>query len=143
NRGSLNVPGFIGNIDDYALKDDMISAQQVALIHGLGRLAGVTYGAGATLGADIDGVLSAYNTQGSATAGGSTWYYAPDVGGGTTIGTIGGTVAGGNAYVVLGSDGSGITLVPEPSSYALMIFAAGTIATVRSRRLRSRNRFPR
>lgn len=118
NRGSLNVPGFIGNIDDYVLKDDMISAQQVALIHGLGRLGGVAYGSGGMPGADIDAVLNAFNTQSSAVVGGETWTYLANLNQGTIVGASGGSVSGGDAYIVLGADGSGVVLQSAPPGLA-------------------------
>jgi hypothetical protein len=127
NRGTqTSTNAYTGLIDDYGIASDTIGAQQIALTHGLGRLAAVSLGDlnQALTNTQILDVLAAYNSQTSAVAGtgaaaGTTWYYSPNVGGGTTIGTIGGTVAGNDAFVVLGTDGSGVTLVPEPSSIAL------------------------
>ena len=114
--------GFIGSIDDYLIASgDVLSAQQVALTHGLGRLAGVSMGDGTTVGGEINDVLAAYNAQGSATAGGQSWSYMSNVGGGTTVGTIGGSVAGGDAYIVLGADGSGVMMVPEPGMLVMLL----------------------
>jgi hypothetical protein len=103
--------GFIGSIDDYLLLDNAATNVDVALIHGLGRLAGVSFGAQnqAMTSTQILDVLNAYNTQGSAAAGGKTWQYNASVGAGP-IGTIGGTVAGNDAFIVLGSDGSGVKI---------------------------------
>ncbi|NLE38312.1 MAG: LamG domain-containing protein [Pirellulaceae bacterium] len=134
NRGntaahSTSGGGFIGSIDDYLIATgDVLTDQQVALIHGLGRLAGVSYESGATPGVELAGVLGAYNAQGSAMAGGAWWTYGANVGSGP-IGTIGGTVAGGDAYIVLGADGSGVTFVPEPGTFALLLAGlAGLLA---------------
>jgi hypothetical protein len=105
--------GFIGSIDDYLLLDNAATNVEIALVHGLGRLASVSAGAGViTPGVDgeILAVRNAYLTGvdgTSAAAGGRTWVRQPSVGAGP-IGTIGGTVAGNDAFIVLGSDGSGV-----------------------------------
>jgi hypothetical protein len=88
---------------------------------------------------EITDVLAAYTTQTSAEAGtgaadGTIWYYSPNVGGGNTVGTIGGTVAGGNAFIVLGTDGSGVTVVPEPSTLFLSGLGFVALAAMRKRR---------
>jgi hypothetical protein len=105
--------GFIGSIDDYLLLDNAATSVEVALVHGLGRLAGVAFGAqnASMTGTQILDVLNAYNTQASATAGGRMWQYQSSVGTGP-IGTIGGSVVASDAFIVLGSDGSGVRVVP-------------------------------
>jgi hypothetical protein len=133
NRGNASVAtAIIGLLDDYGVASDTIGAQQIALTHGLGRLAEVTLGSlnQAMTNTQILDVLAAYGNQTSAEAGegaaaGTTWYYSPNVGGGTTVGTIGGTVGGGDAFIVLGSDGSGVTMVPEPGS--MLLLATGVL----------------
>jgi hypothetical protein len=137
NRGNASTAtAFIGLLDDYGVASDTIAAQQIALTHGLGRLAGVTLGSlnQALTNTQILDVLAAYGAQSSAVAGegpaaGTTWYYSANVGGGTTIGTIGGNVAGNDAFIVLGTDGSGVTLVPEPSTMILfgMAFCSAAV----------------
>ena len=127
NRGlTANDPnaggGFIGSIDDCLLATGpVLTDKQVALLHGLGRLAGVSYGSGTINGEELASVLDAYDAQGLAVAGGETWYYSDNVGGGNTIGTIGGSVATGDAFIVLGTDGSGVNLVPEPGCLTLLL----------------------
>jgi hypothetical protein len=130
--------GYIGLIDDFLLLDNAATNVEVALVHGLGRLAGVSAGAGVTI-PGVDGeilaVRNAYLTGidgTSALAGGQTWYRQASVGTGP-IGTIGGTVGGGDAFIVLGSDGSGVTLVPEPSTISAIIFGVAGFAGVRIR----------
>jgi hypothetical protein len=131
--------GYVGFIDDFLLLDNAATDVEVALVHGLGRLAGVSAGAGVTV-PGVDGeiltVRDAYLTGidgTSALAGGQAWYRQASVGTGP-IGTIGGTVGGGDAFIVLGSDGSGVTLVPEPSTILLMILAIAGFAGVRLRK---------
>ena len=137
NRGlTANDPnaggGFIGSIDDCLLATGpVLTDQQVALLHGLGRLAGVSYGSGTINGEELANVLDAYDTQGFAVAGGETWYYSDNVGGGTTVGTIGGSVAGGDAFIILGADGSGVNLVPEPCSLTFLLGILVAIAAMR------------
>lgn len=140
NRGdTLNTAAeqsFNGMIDDLALANDPSTPETIALIHGLGRLAGVSIGESAQIAA----VLSAYGTHGFGVAGtgaatGTTWYWHSAVGAGP-VGTIGGTVAGGDAFIVLGSDGSGVSVVPIPEPGSFMLLAIGMIGLSRSRQLR-------
>lgn len=107
---------YLGLIDDYGIASDFASAQQVALTHGLGRLAGVSLGAvnAEATSTQILDVLNAYGAQGSAVAGGQTWKYWSNLNQGTTIGAIGGTLGGGDAFIVLGADGSGISIATPP-----------------------------
>jgi hypothetical protein len=141
NRGDStggSSAGYIGFIDDFLLLDNAATDVEVALVHGLGRLAGVSAGAGVTIpGVDGEllGVRDAYLTGldgTSALAGGQTWYRQASVGTGP-IGTIGGTVGGGDAFIVLGGDGSGVTLVPEPSTVSMLILALSGIIGVKLR----------
>jgi len=126
--------GFDGRIDDFGIRgggtignlspSDTVSAQEIALTHGLGRLVGVSLG-------DVNGITpqildvlnNAYIGQGTALAGGYTWGYASSGLGGVTpvIGSIGGTGTSIDPYfVVLGADGSGVITVPEPGALALL-----------------------
>ncbi len=99
---------WAGTLDDVAMWDETISAQQVALIYGLGTLAGVNVGDSA-----IQNVLNAFNAGSGhyATAGAYSWRYATasELGSAsTTIGTLGGQLASQNAYIILDSSGNGI-----------------------------------
>ncbi len=116
NNSSANDP-FTGLIDDFGYWDDVVSDQMIALIHGLGRFSGVDLGDSA-----IDDVLAAWQAGAgnSATAGGEMWVYADGLTGVT--GAIGGSVIGGNAFIVLdGNTGAGVALIPEPASLALLV----------------------
>jgi hypothetical protein len=131
--GSANntTSGIAGNFDDYVIADDFMSGPKIALINGLGQLAGVSM----TSESDINNVLATYlAASGTAAAGGSNWEYSPNVGGGNIIGTRGGSVGGGDAFIVLGTDGSGITIVPEPATMALAAFGLTGIALMRRKR---------
>jgi hypothetical protein len=120
NRGvqtnSASATSYLGLIDDYGIAGDFASPQQVALTHGLGRFVGVNLGslnAGMTSTQILD-VLNAYNSQTSAIAGAQTWNYWSNLNQGTTVGVIGGTIGGGDAFIVLGSDGSGVSIATPP-----------------------------
>lgn len=120
-RHIYSTQPLAGLLDDTAILSNSLADKDVALIHGLGRLADVTMDSYTT---EITAVANAFDggVGQSATAGGVLWGYASGLGS-TTIGTIGGSVAGGNAYIVLDSAGNGVTMVPEPGTFALL--AAG------------------
>jgi hypothetical protein len=120
NRGvqtnSASATSYIGLIDDYGVAGDFASHQQVALTHGLGRFVGVNLGslnAGMTSTQILD-VLNAFNSHTSAIAGAQTWNYWSNLNQGTTVGVIGGTIGGGDAFIVLGIDGSGVSIATPP-----------------------------
>ena len=127
--GHQNLGGLL---DDMVVMSNTISAEDVALINGLGRLAGVSL-ANYT---EMEAVKAAFaNGPGSsAIAGGLTWTYASDLGS-TTIGTIGGSAATGDAFIVLDSAGNGISLVPEPGTFLLLATGLfGLLAGARRKR---------
>lgn len=105
-----------GVIDDLGLWSRELSAEEIALINGLGRFAGVALNDSA-----IDDVLAAFHagTGNSADAGGYTWEYASGLGT-DTIGQTGGSVVGGDAYIALDDSGNGVRLIPEPASLGLL-----------------------
>lgn len=119
--------GWRGSIDDFALWDETLTDQGFALIHGLGRLVDVS------LSPEIEDVMDAYDTLGSAAAGGFTWDYTSSVGDpGDPIGTIGGSGTPVDPYfIVLGSDGSGVSAIPEPTSYVLVLLSLSGLALCR------------
>ncbi len=105
--------GVTGLIDDVGIWSRALSAQEVAIINGLGRFVGLVLDSGG-----IDAVLAAYNATGSASSGVRTWSYKTGLTG--PVGTTGGSIAGGDAYIVLGA-GNGVQIViPEPASLALL-----------------------
>jgi hypothetical protein len=125
NAGTTRIAG---NFDDYVIADDFMSPEKIALINGLGQLAGVSM----TNESDINNVLATYlSASGSAVAGGNTWAYSSNVGGGNIVGTRGGSVGTGDAFIVLGSDGSGISIIPEPTTLAIAAFGLLGIAWIR------------
>lgn len=114
NRNALTTP-FTGSLDDIATWTRALSNQEVALLGGLGYFAGI----GVSDALQLDAVLNMYQSgTGTTFVGGQTWTYAASLGS-STIGARGGSVAGNNAFIVLGSDGSGVVIVPEPGAVAL------------------------
>jgi hypothetical protein len=121
NRNGRVTP-FDGSIDDVATWTRALTGQELALLGGLGYFAGV----GVSDGTQIDNLLGVYNAQsGTATVGGQTWTYASGLGL-TTVGARGGSVEEEDAFIVLGSDGTGVVIVPEPG--AIMLAGLGLAA---------------
>lgn len=115
---SLNIGGLL---DDLGIWNDALTPQQVALIHGLGHFTGLNLADDS-----IAAVLQAFNAQGQAEAGGYQWAYQAGLTG--NIGTIGGSTADNNAYIVLDGNGNGVQIVPEPAGALLgggMLLALG------------------
>lgn len=131
NLDTATDKSFSGLIDDLALSNDPSTPEIIALVHGLGRLAGVSV-AESTQIADV---LAAYASPdpsdtaiaGTGAAAGTIWGYDLVATAGTPIGTIGGTVAGGDAFIVLGADGSGVSVVPIPEPNTFAIIALGLV----------------
>lgn len=117
-NASVDIGGIM---DDVGIWNHALSEQEIALIHGLGHFAGID------LADDgIAAVLAAFNSQGRAEAGGYQWTYTTGLTG--SIGTIGGSTADNNAYIVLDGNGNGVQIVPEPAGALLgggMLLALG------------------
>jgi hypothetical protein len=111
-----------GTLDDVGLWNEVVSAERVALINGLGKFSNVDAGS-----SGIDDVLAAFNAGSGhqAIAGSDRWAYASRTAMGnpsTTVGTTGRS-AGAGAFIVLDSSGNGIQL-NNPTPYAVL--GAGT-----------------
>jgi hypothetical protein len=133
NRSSLNTP-FQGSLDEIATWTRSLTNQEVAVLGGLGYFAGV----GVSDAAQLDAVLSMYAAgTGTAVVGGQIWTYEESLGS-TTVGFRGGSVAANDAFIVLGVDGSGIKIVPEPYGVVLAATGIGIGLAVRTRRRRAR-----
>ncbi|MEM7147678.1 MAG: LamG domain-containing protein [Verrucomicrobiota bacterium] len=120
---------FNGRIDDAGLWDNSLDGIDVALLHGLGRFSGVNLA-----DSSIDAVRTVFENQiGSATAGSDEWFYATNLGS-TTVGEIGGSIAGGNAFIVLDNLGNGVMIVPEPSRTMLVLIGLVSATCLRRSR---------
>jgi hypothetical protein len=96
---------YKGALDDLGLWYGAMDPKKIALIHGLGLFSGVDLES-----ASIDHVLAVFNAgSGSAVVGGQTWEYKTGLPS-TTVGAIGGSVAGGDAYIVLDTSANGVAL---------------------------------
>jgi hypothetical protein len=121
---------FNGRIDDVGFFNNASVASDAAIINGLGRLNGLdlTY-------LDEAQGLWAGSIGGTASIGGKTWEKVTGLTG--SLGDIGGTWAGNNAFIVLDGSGNGIALaIPEPSSAAVLasVVALGFAGLRRRRR---------
>ena len=129
NRTGRITP-FDGSIDDVATWTRALTGQEVALLGGLGYFAGV----GVSDGTQIDALLSVYNAQsGTATVGGQSWTYASNLGS-STVGARGGSVEANSAFIVLGGDGTGVVIVPEPGAIVLAGLGLSALAARAARR---------
>lgn len=131
NNATSPTDPYKGDIDDAGLFNAGLTATDVALIHGLGRTGGIGLDqldeAQALLGGPIGS---------TSIIGGATWQHVSGLAG--SLGDFGGTVAGGDAYVVTSASGDGILqVVPEPSTG---MAAAGILAGTLLRRRRMGNR---
>ncbi|MCA9248585.1 MAG: LamG domain-containing protein [Planctomycetales bacterium] len=119
-----------GRLDDFAMYDNAVSAEGIALINGLGRFAGITQTDSAI--ASGEAVFGA--TSGTFKAGKQIWAYGTSLGAGT-VGLTGGSVGALDAFIVLDGAGNGVQLVgliPEPSTALLL--GLGLLGLVSRRR---------
>lgn len=126
---------FDGHMDDMGFWHDVeLTAEYAALAHGLGRFSGVS------ISDPVIGDVLALHTagQGAVTGVGDGNHivrYVDNLDPDLPVGSWGGSVYADGAYVVLGT-GTGVSMVPEPSS-VLLLLVAGCVAAL-IRRLRAR-----
>ncbi len=116
-----------GKLDDVAIFDSTETAEQIALIHGLGRYSHVDLD-----DSSLDDVLTVFTSAGgSAMAGNLTWSYATGLPG--VLGASG--IHQGEFFITLDDSGNGVTGVPEPSTLIMLLLGtAGLFASGRRRR---------
>jgi len=112
-----------GLIDDVGIYDSSLSAEEVALVHGLGKFTGVDQA-----DPSIAAVLAAFQAGpgNAAVSGGYPWQYATGASLGnpsTTIGFSG--VAGGKPFIILDAQGNGVVQTPEPATILVWSLLAG------------------
>ncbi|MGC4005833.1 MAG: PEP-CTERM sorting domain-containing protein [Pirellulales bacterium] len=118
-RNNVTTPSdpFPGSLDDAGLFNTALTAADAALINGLGRTGGIGLDQ-----LDEAQALLAASTGSTALIGGATWQRVTGLTG--TIGDWGGSVSGGNAFIVAGAGGDGLQLVataiPEPGTWAAL-----------------------
>ena len=121
---------YDGSIDDVGVWQGAITATRVAATYGLGLFSDVDLGDSA-----IDAILAMDTSGQEVTDVGAdlhTWAYATGLSG--TAGSVGGSVTGGDAWIVLGDSGQGVQFVPEPASAMLVFLGFGAVASRRRRR---------
>jgi hypothetical protein len=123
--GSAPGNAFAGLMDDVAVWTDVLTAQQIAAIYGLGHFS-------AGNASDMPQFLAAFTAGTNLALNQIVW--KPTNGLSGVLGATGGTVAGTNAYVVLDGSGNGMQVIgaavpPAVSSFAItpsLIFAGDT-----------------
>jgi VCBS repeat-containing protein/autotransporter-associated beta strand protein len=102
---------FDGTMDDTAIWSRAVTAQEIAAINGLGRFSGLN-----VQDSGINSVLNVVaNGGGHVLIGSQTWEYATGLG---TQGQIGGSVAGGDAFIVIDNAGNGVRLAANSTDTA-------------------------
>jgi len=119
-RGSAGTVPLTATLDDVGTWTRALTATEIAAVAGLGKFSGI-----ALDNSKIDDVLAMSSIGQSVSGVGSeTWWYVTGLTG--TQGTTGGSVGGGDAYIVLGTDGTGVTLtsqappIAEPAGLGLL-----------------------
>jgi hypothetical protein len=115
---TLNIDrNFRGWIDDLAIYDDAAlgdtsgsatAAQSAAMIYGFAKLADANISVLPSVQSLWAGASGA-----SAMIAGKTWYKATNIPGAATVGLIGGSLAGNDAYIKLTADHQGLALFPN------------------------------
>ncbi|MDB2428947.1 CotH kinase family protein [Akkermansiaceae bacterium] len=95
---------FDGELDDVALWDRDFSSEDVVAIRGLTLL-------GAGNAGDLESLMTAYDSQGAVEIRSQSWAYATNLTG--SAGTTGGSVAVGNAFIVIDDSGNGMQIVGQ------------------------------
>lgn len=128
NSTTTPTDAFAGQADEIGLFDNALTAVDAALINGLGHLGGV----------GLDQLDEAQALNGSAFGStafidGVQWRRAAGLTG--AQGAYGGTLAGGDAFIVTDGAGNGIRVVPEPGAVAVL--GAGLVGLLLRRRARA------
>ena len=97
------VDPFNGSVDDASLWRGILDANEVA------ALAGGATGLGLNA-SDIDALLTGFEARSTARAAGLDWSYAGGLAG--AVGATGGTLAGGDGFIVLDDSGNGMVSAP-------------------------------
>ena len=127
-NGSTTTPTdpFNGDLDDVGLFDTALVASDAALVNGLGQLGSIGLD-----WLDEAQALNALPVGSTGNIAGFEWRKASGLTG--TTGDFGGSIAGEDAYIVTANDGTGLQLVPEPTT-ALLAILGGTALVFRRRR---------
>jgi hypothetical protein len=130
-NGSTTTPTdpYNGDLDDVGLFDTALFASDAALVNGLGQL-----GAIGLEWLDEAQALNSLPIGSTASIAGFEWRKADSLIGLT--GDFGGSLAGSDAYIVTADDGTGLQLIPEPTTALLAAFGA-TALTLGRRRSRT------
>ena len=125
-NGGTHTDPFAGQADDAGIFDTGLGAADVALINGLGLTGGI--GLDQVQAAQA---LNAMVTGSTMQIGSATWQKVTGLAG--TAGDFGGTVAGGDAFIVTSLSGDGIQVIPEPSAAGLIVLGVLGLMGRRSR----------
>lgn len=135
---TLNIGGFLrnnattptdpyrGEADEAGLFDTALLPGDIVLINGLGLTGGIGLDQ-----LDEAQALNAMPPGATGQIGNATWRRVTDLAG--TTGDFGGSVAGGDAFIVTNDAGNGLRVVPEPACGSLLFVGALALTSRRRR----------
>ena len=128
NNGTTATDPYTGQLDEAGLFNTALTAADVALINGLGLTGAIGLDQ-----LDEAQALNAQLTGTTAEFGGAEWRKVSGLAG--TTGDYGGSVSGGNAFIVTDTEGNGLQVIPEPGATGLV--AVGLLGLVLRQRRRT------